>query len=136
MRGRFDHDLCVGDPLSGLDPMGFPELLDALGAWIERGRAGLEGLGLEVIARDQRDYDKWCGTVEVAASQRVGYLSVWSSGELDCQVVRAQDFYVLNEHRLVQSAAQLERSWRPSLKSRRIQTHGSRPFRAKARAAA
>lgn len=36
-------------------------------------------------------YDKWCGTVEVEAPQRVGQLSVWSSGEMDCQVLRGAD---------------------------------------------
>jgi hypothetical protein len=46
--------------------------------------------------------------VEIESPQRVGYLSVWSSGELDCQVLRAGDFLVLNEHRLVQSTGELE----------------------------
>jgi hypothetical protein len=96
------------DQVPGLDPMGFPELLDALATWVMRRRAGFEERGLQVVAKDERRYDKWCGTVEIQASQRFGYLSVWSSGELDCQVFRPADFLVLNEHRLVRSSAELE----------------------------
>ena len=91
-----------------LDPMAFPELLDALAEWADERRAGLDQRGIRLAAKDNREYGKWCGTVEIEAPQRVGYLSVWSSGELDCQVVRAEDFLVLNEHRLVRTRAELE----------------------------
>jgi hypothetical protein len=101
------HHLDVGDA-AGLDPMGFPELLDALASWVGQRRAPLERRSLGVVTREHRDADKWCGTVEITASQRLGYLTVWSSGELDCQVIRGQDFYVLNEHRLIQSRGELE----------------------------
>jgi hypothetical protein len=96
----------------GLDPMGIPELPDVLAAWVERQRPGVEHQRWVVVAKakDERKYDKWCGTVEVEAPQRVGYLSVWSSGEMDCQVLRGADFYVLNEHRLVRSAHDLEQA--------------------------
>jgi hypothetical protein len=88
--------------------MGFPELLDVLAAWVEQQRPRLEQQRWAVVAKDERTFDKWCGTVEIEAAQRVGYLSVWSSGEMDCQVLRGPDFYVLNEHRLVRSARELE----------------------------
>lgn len=100
------HDRAVAS--DRLDPMGFPELLDVLAAWVERQRPRLEPQRWVLVAKDERTYNKWCGTVEVEASQRVGYLSVWSSGEMDCQVLRGADFYVLNEHRLVRSANELE----------------------------
>lgn len=63
---------------------------------------------LSVASRDSRDYDKWSATVEIEAAQRDGYLPVWSSGELDTQVLREPEFLVLNEHRLVESVADLE----------------------------
>jgi hypothetical protein len=88
--------------------MGFPELLDVLAAWVDRQRPRLEERRWAVVAKDERTYDKWCATVEIEAPQRVGYLSVWSSGEMDCQVLRGPEFYVLTEHRLVRSAAELE----------------------------
>jgi hypothetical protein len=88
--------------------MRIPELLDVLAAWVERQRPRLEQQRWVVVAKDERTCDKWCGTVEIEAPQRVGYLSVWSSGEMDCQVLRGADFYVLNEHRLVRSGQELE----------------------------
>ena len=88
--------------------MSVPELLDVLAAWVERQRPRLEQQRWVVVAKDERTHDKWCGTVEIEAPQRAGYLSVWSSGELDCQVLRGADFYVLNEHRLVRSGQELE----------------------------
>ncbi len=96
------------DRRGGLDPIGFPELLDSLARWVGSHRRALEERGFAVTAKDSREHDKWCGTVELEAAQRAGYLSVWSSGELDCQVLRTADFLVLNEHRLVQSDAELE----------------------------
>jgi hypothetical protein len=96
------------DQAQGLDPMAFPELLDALADWTVHHRPSLEQRGFGLTAKDSREYGKWAGTVEIEASQRVGYLSVWSSGELDCQVFRAKDFLVLNEHRFVRSRAELE----------------------------
>jgi hypothetical protein len=67
--------------------------------------------GLSITARDSRDFGKWSATVEIEATQRDGYLAVWSSGELDTQVLRDPEFLVLNEHRLVESVAQLGRVW-------------------------
>lgn len=64
---------------------------------------------MRLTAKDNRAYGKRCGTVEIESLQRVGYLSVWSSGELDCQVLRPEQVLVLNEHRFVQSRAELER---------------------------
>jgi hypothetical protein len=93
---------------TGLDPMGFPHLLDVLAAWVEQRRSALERQRWVVVAKDEREYAKWCGTIELQGPQREGYLSVWSSGEMDCQVLRAADFYVLNEHRLVRAADELE----------------------------
>jgi hypothetical protein len=90
--------------------MGFRELLDVLARWVERQRPRLEQQGWVVVTKDERRHDKWCGTVEIEAPQRVGYLSVWSSGETDCQVLRGADLYVLNEHRLVRSAPELEQA--------------------------
>jgi len=90
--------------------MGFRELLDVLAMWVARQRPRLEQRRWVVVAKDERTHDKWCGTVEIEAPQRVGYLSVWSSGEMDCQVLRGADFYVLNEHRLLRSAQELEQA--------------------------
>jgi hypothetical protein len=101
-----DRPVASQDP----NPMGFPELLDVLAAWVERERPRPEQQQWVVVANDQRTYDKWCGTVEVEAPQRMGYVSVWSSGEMDCQVLRSAHFYVLNEHRLVRSAQELEQA--------------------------
>jgi hypothetical protein len=105
-RQRIGHDRAVA--AEGLDPMGFPELLDVLAAWVGRQRPRLENRRWTVVAKDERTYDKWCGTVEIEAPQRVGYLSVWSSGEMDCQVLRDLDFLVLNERRLIRCAPELE----------------------------
>jgi hypothetical protein len=55
----------------------------------ERQRPRLEQQRRVVVAKDEGTYDKWCGTLEIEAAQRVGYLSVWSSGEMNCQVLRA-----------------------------------------------
>lgn len=45
-------------------------------------------------------------TVEGSTPQRLGYLTLWASGELECQVVRcADDLLVLNEHRIVSDSA-------------------------------
>ncbi len=105
---RIEDDRLV--QAEGLDPQGHPELLDVLAAWVERERPHLEQQRWVVAAKDERLHGKWCGTVEIEAGQRVGYLSVWSSGELDCQVLRGAEFYVLNEHRLVRSAGELEQA--------------------------
>jgi hypothetical protein len=94
----------------GLDPKGYPVLLDVLAAWVERERPHLEHRRWVLAANDERLHDKWSSTIQIEAGQRVGYLSVWSSGELDCQVLRGEEFYVLNEHRLVRSADELEQA--------------------------
>ena len=77
-------------------------LIDALAA---RGAQLLAEAGqrrLAVTPSERRKYDKWSATVQVEGPQRDGYLSVWSSGELDCQVFRDPEFLILNEHRFVQ----------------------------------
>lgn len=66
-------------------------------------------------ARDRRsdlgltfreDESGGAATVEGATAQRLGYLTLWTSGQLDCQVVRrADDLLVLNEHRVVSDTA-------------------------------
>jgi hypothetical protein len=76
----------------------------------ERQRPRLAQQRWVVVAKDERTHGKWCGTIEIEGPQRVGYLSVWSSGEMDCQVLRGADIYVLNEHRLVRSAEELEQA--------------------------
>jgi hypothetical protein len=56
----------------------------------------------------REDPTKGAVTVEGSTTQRLGYLTLWGSGELDCQVVRrADDLLVLNEHRVVADGAEV-----------------------------
>jgi hypothetical protein len=81
-------------------------LLDLLAGWAESERDVLNASGYGLTRRSDRqaERDKWCETVEIEGAQRAGYLSLWSSGELDCQVLRKPtEFLVLNEHRVARS---------------------------------
>ena len=58
--------------------------------------------------REDGSRGTWSATVDGEAPQRVGYLTVWESGVCDFQVLRrADEFLVLNEHRLLRTTDEL-----------------------------
>ncbi len=50
----------------------------------------------------------WAARVDAESSQRIGSVSIWDTGELDMQVIRrSDDFLVLNDHRRVNAPGDL-----------------------------
>jgi hypothetical protein len=83
-----------------------PNITVALRDWAHAQAAETAGISIEPGFSFREDPTKGSATVEGATQQRLGYLTLWASGELDCQVVRrADDLLVLNEHRVVADRA-------------------------------
>lgn len=123
-RRRKRHDRQVRS--EELDPMAYPELLDALAAWAHRQRPRLEQQRWTVVAKDKRTYDKWCGTVEIEGPQRIGYsrCGVRANWTHSCsaQLTSTFSMSIASSAPRKSSSKRSRRSWR----SWGTSTHGSR----------
>jgi hypothetical protein len=80
------------------------ELAENVARWAEATRASLASAGITLSHR----LSDGVASIEAEGEQRLGFLTIWPSGELDTQVLRrADEFAVLNDHRRIKSPDEL-----------------------------
>lgn len=85
-------------PIDG--PMTYDALLRLLRDWVGRTEPRLSSLGVQLALSSNDEGEKKSCWIEAEGSARLGQLTVWSTGEVDLQVMRRNDStLVVNEHR-------------------------------------